>query len=374
MDFLKYYAVKNKWFKSSKTSSPFDQADILHNLDAEYRQGICFGLCLEYSRFLLKTRKEDKKVNSLDFLGKLKRKFISWGLLGQVQQALGFSKGAEHKNLKKRLQTYQHLQRTLQYYYEDTEYTNNKNIDFVKYKSSPNAKVTGLVLHFQNSAHIICFAEFINPKGIKTYSVFDPNFGIVEFEDYKECNTCLNEIIGFYNSQEEIKSIISNDFTSLVSSKHLAPTIETGAPIPPEYKALKYAKEYELDNVIGRNLENHKFWEISRLLRGQNDPAVNKLYDGKSLLHEAIAFAQPVTILKKFISSGANVNITNSDLETPLHTALRMEAPDKEVVKLLIENGADIYAADSKGVTPIDLAKKNEINLREILHNTPISS
>lgn len=52
--------------------------------------------------------------------------------------------------------------------------------------------------------------------------------------------------------------------------------------------------------------------------------------------------------------AGANVNAKGLDNESPLHDAAING--HYKLVKLLVEHGADIYAKNSKGKTPLDIA------------------
>lgn len=58
---------------------------------------------------------------------------------------------------------------------------------------------------------------------------------------------------------------------------------------------------------------------------------------------------------KKYIASGADTNASNDSGESVLAGALRYRC-DFELVKLLIENGADIFDFDEEGVTIFDMA------------------
>jgi len=57
-------------------------------------------------------------------------------------------------------------------------------------------------------------------------------------------------------------------------------------------------------------------------------------------------------VVKILINAGANVNAKASDASTPLHYA-----ENKEIAELLIAEGADVNAKDKDGVTPLDYAK-----------------
>lgn len=61
-------------------------------------------------------------------------------------------------------------------------------------------------------------------------------------------------------------------------------------------------------------------------------------------------------IVRKFIEKGANVNVKDTiDKNTPLHLAC--DKGDNEIVKILVENKADIKVKNGNGETPYDVAK-----------------
>ena len=63
--------------------------------------------------------------------------------------------------------------------------------------------------------------------------------------------------------------------------------------------------------------------------------------------------------VKKHIDAGANVNAKDNSGNTPIHLHLHPyhgNAPDKAIVKILLENGADINAKTQNGFTPLDVA------------------
>jgi hypothetical protein len=61
-------------------------------------------------------------------------------------------------------------------------------------------------------------------------------------------------------------------------------------------------------------------------------------------------------IVRKFIEKGANVNVMDTiDKNTPLHLAC--DKGDNEIVKMLVENKADMKVKNGNGETPYDVAK-----------------
>lgn len=94
---------------------------------------------------------------------------------------------------------------------------------------------------------------------------------------------------------------------------------------------------------------------IAANFMNQTNTSINHIVDpddGSSLLHIAVHNEQ-TAMAAYLIERGADVNITDSDLQTPLHIACFVA--NVELVSLLIENGADVQAEDSDNRIPADL-------------------
>jgi ankyrin repeat protein len=101
-----------------------------------------------------------------------------------------------------------------------------------------------------------------------------------------------------------------------------------------------------------------------------NTEKINTL--GDTLLHRAVRSGN-IKIVELLLKNGADVNATDIDGYTPLHTVFyidceRLPCKDKEkndlllnLCKLLIDNGADVNATDKNGKKPLDLARTDEI-------------
>lgn len=87
-----------------------------------------------------------------------------------------------------------------------------------------------------------------------------------------------------------------------------------------------------------------------------NGADVNGEYDGKSLLHFAIDNCENnySEIIEFLINSGANINSCESYLkETPLHRLCARAKPRIEIVKSLLDRGANVNIENVSGKTPI---------------------
>eukprot|EP00735_Rhodelphis_limneticus_P007902 TRINITY_DN20602_c0_g1::TRINITY_DN20602_c0_g1_i1::g.12374::m.12374 TRINITY_DN20602_c0_g1::TRINITY_DN20602_c0_g1_i1::g.12374 ORF type:complete len:373 (-),score=24.10,sp/Q9WV06/ANKR2_MOUSE/32.45/3e-14,Ank_2/PF12796.2/0.00039,Ank_2/PF12796.2/3.9e-13,Ank_2/PF12796.2/7e-09,Ank_5/PF13857.1/2.5e-06,Ank_5/PF13857.1/8.5e-08,Ank/PF00023.25/0.0086,Ank/PF00023.25/29,Ank/PF00023.25/9.4e-07,Ank_4/PF13637.1/0.13,Ank_4/PF13637.1/0.00088,Ank_4/PF13637.1/0.072,Ank_4/PF13637.1/0.0012,Ank_3/PF13606.1/0.51,Ank_3/PF len=70
-------------------------------------------------------------------------------------------------------------------------------------------------------------------------------------------------------------------------------------------------------------------------------------------------------IIETFLSAGVDASLRNTHGSTPLHAAVLLAQTD--VVKKLVESGADLVAKDKDGNRPIDLCQNDEI--RSLLHS-----
>ena len=108
-----------------------------------------------------------------------------------------------------------------------------------------------------------------------------------------------------------------------------------------------------------------------------HDADVNKTDDyGRTPLYFASQHGC-FPIVKYFVDHGADVNKANKDDQTPLHIAfflpnydysegsyqtlgMKFSENDFEIVKYLVNHGADVNKADSGGITPLHLAVNTE--------------
>ena len=83
---------------------------------------------------------------------------------------------------------------------------------------------------------------------------------------------------------------------------------------------------------------------------------------GKAPIHYAASVGS-IEIINSLLKLKANVNIKSYDDNTALHEALLLPNPSKDLIDLLIASGADLTIKNKAGETPVDLAKKQNIDL-----------
>ena len=104
--------------------------------------------------------------------------------------------------------------------------------------------------------------------------------------------------------------------------------------------------------VFSRREFEAKYGEIHNLLNAAD--LAQK--DGTPLLAWAAKKGR-TDIVKLLIEAGANVNVTNKNGSTPLHIAA--DHGHTEIVKLLIEKEANVNMANKYGLTPLYFAAQN---------------
>lgn len=100
---------------------------------------------------------------------------------------------------------------------------------------------------------------------------------------------------------------------------------------------------------------------VKVLLQAGADPNVTD-HAGYTPLHES-ALRNRGNVVRLLLENGANVNAKGVDLDTALHDAIDNGHPD--VVAILLQFGADPHIRNSKGLSPMEMAK--ELDLMDIV-------
>ncbi|WFU79064.1 ankyrin repeat domain-containing protein [Bradyrhizobium sp. CIAT3101] len=100
---------------------------------------------------------------------------------------------------------------------------------------------------------------------------------------------------------------------------------------------------------------NRAVAEVTRLVETGADPSAQD-NNGWSPLHFA-AQANSAEVTRVLIAAGAIIDPRDTNGNTPLGKAIFSSRGDGAVIKLLRDAGADPYAENSSGVTPLMLAR-----------------
>lgn len=76
---------------------------------------------------------------------------------------------------------------------------------------------------------------------------------------------------------------------------------------------------------------------------------------------------QNFNIIKLLIENGADTNLQNHEGKTALFEAIEVKKANKDIIRYLIQNGADIYKEDNKGITPLSFAENIKKSLVKVL-------
>jgi ankyrin repeat protein len=112
----------------------------------------------------------------------------------------------------------------------------------------------------------------------------------------------------------------------------------------------------ELDNALLEAAEKGDLPEVKRLLAGGADKDARRKFDGWTPLHLA-AWKNHVDVVRCLLEAGADKNAKNDQGDTPIHWAVDLGHVD--AVRCLLEAGADPSAKGWGGRTPWVIARTN---------------
>lgn len=82
----------------------------------------------------------------------------------------------------------------------------------------------------------------------------------------------------------------------------------------------------------------------------------NQDYQGQIALHYIAVYKNDLKVARSIIQNGADIDIKDKFGNSALWTSIFNARGEYDVVKLLLENHADLKSANSAGKTPYDLA------------------
>ncbi|GAB1235549.1 hypothetical protein UT5_19440 [Ferrigenium sp. UT5] len=139
-----------------------------------------------------------------------------------------------------------------------------------------------------------------------------------------------------------------------------------GANIPSELASELGISQGALIISLGMLIAITLLNRVARLLPTDKTAPATEFIDGRQAMLDAIAKGDQATV-RSLLAMNVSVNFVQQDT-TPLHLAAAKGYPD--IVKFLIEHGADCHVRDANGLTPLEiaLAQKKFPRTTEILY------
>lgn len=163
---------------------------------------------------------------------------------------------------------------------------------------------------------------------------------------------------------------ISYDDTKLTWYRIVAKTPVEASIYVGDLDILKLLMEYNpnIDALLELSVSEEKSEMLELLIRkGANFNFTKNKYGDKFVALKSACAKQNLKIVKILIENGADVNITGYEGQTALFDAIEATRANKEIIRYLIKNGADIYKEDDKGISPLIFAQSNKKSLVKVL-------
>lgn len=99
--------------------------------------------------------------------------------------------------------------------------------------------------------------------------------------------------------------------------------------------------------------------ELSSIIARNVNPFI-VMGDGTTVLHGACAISQSECVIELLmVADSSEVNRQDIHGQTPLHHAVNSNSANTQIVKYLLEAGADPAIEDAEGLLPVDHAQNN---------------
>lgn len=170
------------------------------------------------------------------------------------------------------------------------------------------------------------------------------------------------ELIFNENNLEIVKQFINNNG---ILNYFLCYSIQKGNDIISKFLIDVIENLNEKSNCFYRYPLTHavnyqKIDIIDLLLKNNANPNIG------CVLHEACK-NQNLKIVKLLVENGADVNLIDNNGQTALFNAINAKNANKEIIRYLIGNGADIHKEDNNGISPLSFAESSKVSLVKIL-------
>ncbi len=316
--------------------SYFTQGDLINRNPSQLnREGVCKGLCIELTRYILMAQEKGKGYG--DYLEKMKRKIANPSM-----------------NFIYRVQSYQdHLQaREAKIPIKADNILNNNFLQAIP-SSIEHSDILGCSVTVDDEGgHIFAVIKLRDEnKNIIRYKIFDPNYGEINCQNELELNKQVNLL--FQNYQRH-----ATNRESTITITALDDLVKKNGLIHPKdvklsdeekiaNKAKKYSKMSE-ENMFYMRIESKKSTpedidKVKSKIASMSLEEINKaitLKDGSSTSLLMIAVkANNIEVVQELIKKGAAINTPNVDVVSPLQVAIRHNYT--EIKRALIIAGAD---------------------------------
>ncbi len=302
----------------------FNQSSLISRSNMLNSEGVCFGLMLEYARYVMKKQQQGKTEEKFDILEKFHKK-------------TNVRRGSENFDL--RVQLYQSNQFKVQEHDITDAYVKSNNF----FESLPNEVKNSNIIGFSfnvfdaqgvnKGKHIISVRKIKRDELGGNYEVLESNGGIGKLDSVEHLDKHLAAVLYQYQKNAPLdayKGIRVCDLEGAVYKFGLLPQEELSAE---ENKSRKYT------------IQSH---------------------NGPTALQDMLIMASPSPAIIKYLDRVQNIDERDSEGRTALMYGSARGRTD--IAMKLIMNGADIDAQDNEGNTALKLScKNNQIKTAEFL-------
>jgi len=121
------------------------------------------------------------------------------------------------------------------------------------------------------------------------------------------------------------------------------------------------ARDAKANTPLHTGIPSHVHMEVvTMLIENGADPNLRDEH-GDTPLHIAIILNRSVSVIQAILGGGSDIYMRNIEGKTPLYIAVQERR--ESLIPILLSYGSEILAADNAGITPFDLASRNNDNI-----------